>query len=83
VPAAEEPAVLFLRASTERHLVGIPVGIDSNWWRKFFQIQLVLVLGDCRPGEARRLESPIIRGGYAPLIRGATHLFVGRRTARA
>src|SRR5260370_1052898 len=52
VPAAEEPAVLFLRASTERHLVGIPVGIDSNWWRKFFQIQLVLVLGDCRGHQA-------------------------------
>jgi hypothetical protein len=50
VPAAEELAVLFLRANTERHLVGISVGIGSNRRRKLFQIQLVMVLGDCRPG---------------------------------
>jgi hypothetical protein len=30
VPAAEELAVLFLRANTKRHLVGISVGIGSN-----------------------------------------------------
>jgi hypothetical protein len=29
VPAAEEPAVLFLLAYTARHLVGISVGIGS------------------------------------------------------
>jgi hypothetical protein len=50
VPAAEEPAVLFLRANTVRYLVGISVGIDSKRRRKFFQIQLVMVLGNCRPG---------------------------------
>src|SRR5258706_4530884 len=35
VPAAEKLAVLFLRADTERHLVGISVGIErgelSRW----------------------------------------------------
>jgi hypothetical protein len=30
VPAAEEPAILFLPASTVRHIVGIPVGIGSH-----------------------------------------------------
>jgi hypothetical protein len=50
VPVAEEPAVLFLRANIERHLVGISVGIGSNWRRKLLQIQLIMVLGDCRPG---------------------------------
>jgi hypothetical protein len=50
VPAPEELAGLFLRANTERHLVGISVGIGSNRRRKLFQIQLVMVLGDCRPG---------------------------------
>jgi hypothetical protein len=40
----------FLRADTERDLVGISVGIDSNRRQKLFQIQLVMVLGDCRPG---------------------------------
>jgi hypothetical protein len=50
VPAAEELAVLFLRANTERHLVGISVGIGSNRRQKLFQIQLVMLLGDCRPG---------------------------------
>jgi hypothetical protein len=50
VPAPEELAGLFLRANTERHLVGISVGIGSNRRRKLFQIQLVMALGDCRPG---------------------------------
>jgi hypothetical protein len=50
VPAVEEPVVLFLRANTARQLVGISVGIGSNWRRKLFQIQVVMVLGDCRPG---------------------------------
>lgn len=49
VPAAEEFADLFLRANTERHLVGISVGIGNNRRRKLFQIQLVMVLGNCRP----------------------------------
>jgi hypothetical protein len=63
VPAAEELAVLFLRANTERHLVGISVGIGNNRRQKIFQIQLVMVLSGCRPGEARRLASSIIRRG--------------------
>jgi hypothetical protein len=50
VPAAEELAVLFLRANAERNLVGISVGIGSNGRRKFLQIQFVMVLGACRPG---------------------------------
>jgi hypothetical protein len=50
VPDAGEPAVLFLRANTARHLIGIPVGIASNRCRKYLQIQMVMVLGDCRPG---------------------------------
>jgi hypothetical protein len=29
-PAAEELAIKFLRANTERHLVGISVGMGSN-----------------------------------------------------
>jgi hypothetical protein len=56
VPAAEELAVLFLRANTERHLVGISVGIGSNRQRKIIQIQLVMVLGDCRPGAPRKIS---------------------------
>jgi hypothetical protein len=50
VPAAEEPAVLLLRANTVRHLVGISVGIGSNRRPKSLQIQFVMVLGNCRPG---------------------------------
>ena len=50
VPTAWEPAVLFLLANTVRQLVGISVGIGSNRRLKLFQIQLVMVLGDCRPG---------------------------------
>ena len=57
--AAEELAVLFLRANTARHLVGISVGIGSNRRRTIFQIQLVMVLGDCRPGAGRGNESAI------------------------
>jgi hypothetical protein len=30
VPTADEPAALFLRAISVRHLVGISVGIGSN-----------------------------------------------------
>jgi hypothetical protein len=45
-----EPAVLFLPANTARQLVGISVGIGSNRRLKLFQNQLVMVVGDCRPG---------------------------------
>jgi hypothetical protein len=54
VPAAGEPAILFLPANTARQLVGISVGIGSNRRLKLFQIQLVMVLGDCRPGAPYR-----------------------------
>src|SRR5277367_3058529 len=50
VTAAEEPAVLFLPANTARYLVGISVGIGSSRRRKLPQLQLVMVLSDCRPG---------------------------------
>jgi hypothetical protein len=43
-------ADLFLRANAVRHLVGIPVGIRSDWRLKLSQIQLVILLGGCRPG---------------------------------
>ena len=43
-------ADLFLRVTAVRHLVGIPVGIRSNRRLKLLQIQLVMRLGDCRPG---------------------------------
>jgi len=46
-----------------RHLVGISVGIGSNRRRKLLYIQMVMAVVEYRPGEARRLESPIIRGG--------------------
>jgi len=42
--------ILFLLADTAHRFVGIPVGIGSNQRRKQFQIQLLMVLGDCRPG---------------------------------
>jgi len=45
-----EPAILFLRANTKRHVVGISVGTGNKRRRKPLQIQLVMVLGDCRPG---------------------------------
>jgi hypothetical protein len=41
---------LFLSANAARHPVGIRVGIGSNARRNLFLIQLVMVLGDCRPG---------------------------------
>jgi hypothetical protein len=53
VPAAWEPAILFLLANAVRQLVGISVGIGSNRRLKLLQIQLVMVLGDCRPGAPR------------------------------
>jgi hypothetical protein len=53
VRAAAQPAVLILPANTVRQLVGISVGIDSNQRRKLFQIQWVMVIGDCRPGAPR------------------------------
>jgi hypothetical protein len=55
VLTAEEPAVLFLRANTVRHLVGISVGIGSDLRRKSLQIQFVIALGDCRPGASRNI----------------------------
>ena len=66
--AAEELAVLFLRANTERHPVGISVGIGSNRRRKLFQIQLVMVLGDCRPG------APILAAAQLGLGRPLNHI---------
>jgi hypothetical protein len=36
VPAAEEPADLFLRANTEHHVAGISAGIGSNRRQKKF-----------------------------------------------
>jgi hypothetical protein len=50
VPAAGESAVLFLSANTACQLVGISVGIDSRRRQKLSQLQLVMVLSDCRPG---------------------------------
>jgi hypothetical protein len=50
VRAAAEPVVKSFLADTVRQLVGISVGIDSNRRRKLFRIQLVMMLGDCRPG---------------------------------
>jgi hypothetical protein len=50
VPAAREPAVLFLPANTARQLVGISVGIGSNRRRKLLKIQMVMELGGYRPG---------------------------------
>jgi hypothetical protein len=50
VLAAGEPAVLFLPANTVRELVGISVGIGSHRRRKLLQIQIVMELGDYRPG---------------------------------
>ena len=50
MPAAGEPAVLFLLANTARQLVGISVGIGSHRRQKLFKIQLVMVLGGYRPG---------------------------------
>ena len=47
---AGEPAILFLPANSARRLVGISVGIGSSRRQKMFQIQLVMILGDCRPG---------------------------------
>jgi hypothetical protein len=37
VPAAVEPAVLFLPAITARHLVGISVGIGSHRPENYFK----------------------------------------------
>jgi hypothetical protein len=54
VPAAWEPAILFLLANAVRQLVGISVGIGSNRRLKLLQIQLVMVLGNCRPGAPRK-----------------------------
>jgi hypothetical protein len=54
VPAAEELADLFLRANTEHHVAGISAGIGSNRRQKKFYIQLVIALGDCRPGALRK-----------------------------
>jgi hypothetical protein len=48
--AAGGARCLFLSAHTARQLVGISVGIGSNRRRKLFQIPLVMVLSDCRPG---------------------------------
>jgi len=57
-------SLLFYFASyIARHLVGISVGIGSNRRRKLLYIQMVMAVVEYRPGEARRLESPIIRGG--------------------
>jgi hypothetical protein len=50
VPAAGEPAVLFLPANTARQLVGISVGIGRNRRRKLLQIQTVMELDGYRPG---------------------------------
>jgi hypothetical protein len=48
--AAEEFALYFCELIPARHLVGISVGIGSNRRQKILQLQLVMVLGDCRPG---------------------------------
>ena len=60
VPAAEGACCFIWRANSERHLAGISVGIGSNRRRKLSQIQLVMVLGNCRPGapEAFRTDPP-------------------------
>jgi hypothetical protein len=53
-PAAGEPAVLFLSANTARHPAGICAGIGSNRRQKWFQIQMVMALGNYRPGAPRK-----------------------------
>jgi hypothetical protein len=50
MPAAREPAAIIFCQLIALLLVGIPAGIGSNRRRKSFQIQLVMVLADCRPG---------------------------------
>jgi hypothetical protein len=45
--------LLFLLAITARHPAGICAGIGSNTGEGFVSIQLVMVLGDCRPGAPR------------------------------
>ena len=49
-----KPAVLFLSANTARHPAGICAGIGSNRRQKRHQIQMVMVLSDCRPGAPRK-----------------------------
>jgi hypothetical protein len=56
VPAAGEPAVLFLPANTARQPVGVSVGIGSNRRRKSLQIQLVMASGGYRPGGRSRAK---------------------------
>lgn len=75
LPAAWEPAVLFLLANTVRQLVGISVGIGSNRWIKLFQIQLVMVLGDCRPGAPEYLHIATHTGSQVLVLQGFSELF--------
>src|SRR5436190_16965697 len=56
-------ADLFLRATAVRYLVGIPVGIRSNRRLKLLQIQLVMRLGDCRPGAPPLFSMIVYRAG--------------------
>src|SRR5712671_5829007 len=71
VPAAVESPVLFFPANTARHLVGISVGIGSHRRLKLLQIQMVMALGDYRPGApafaAARLR---LTGHPSSLLRG-------------
>jgi hypothetical protein len=46
VPAAVEPPALFLPTNGARHFVGI----GRHRRLKLLQIQMVMALGDCRPG---------------------------------
>lgn len=68
----------FLHANPARPLVGISVGIGSNRRRKLFQIQLVMVLGDCRPGAPAFIASEVISsrstGRLASFYREADYL---------
>jgi hypothetical protein len=50
VPAAVEPAVLFLPAITARHLAGISVGIGRHRREKILQIQMLMASSGYRPG---------------------------------
>jgi hypothetical protein len=54
VPDAGGPAVLFLTADTSHRFAGIPAGIGSNQRQKLFQVQLLMALGNCRPGAPRK-----------------------------